>query len=84
VLWKILDGKSASEPEYCTALKDRTKDNGFIDIDIKTTEIFGRWFADITEAYDQIMPSPPKRPNKKTGHFLGSWFVADIAPKNSF
>jgi hypothetical protein len=36
VLWKILDGKSASEPEeYCTALKDRTKDNGFIEIDIR-------------------------------------------------
>ena len=54
-LWKILDGKAASEPgEYCTALKDRIKEKRFDDDDIKTVEHFGRWFADAVENYDQL------------------------------
>jgi hypothetical protein len=54
-LWKILDGKAASEPEeYCTALKDRIKEKKFDDGDIKTVEHFGRWFADAVGNYDQL------------------------------
>jgi hypothetical protein len=81
--WKILDGKSASEPEeYCTAIKDKIKDKKLIDINIKTPENFGRWFANITEVYDQMNIAAKKSEQHKLIHrYNESEFVKDIVDK---
>ena len=82
-LWKILDGRAASEPdEYCTALKDRIKTKNFDDNDIKTTEHFGRWFADTVELYKQLTNSARNSGQVKLIHLYSeNEFVKDIINK---
>ena len=82
-LWKILDGRAASEPEeYCTALKDRIKTKNFDDNDIKTTEHFGRWFSDTVELYKQLTNSARNSGQVKLIHLYSeNEFVKDIINK---
>jgi hypothetical protein len=82
-LWEILDGKAASEPEeYCTALKDRIKRKPFDDNDIKTTEHFGRWFADTVELYKQLIISAKNSEQAKLIHLYSeNEFVKNIINK---
>jgi hypothetical protein len=65
-----------------TAIKDKIKDKKFDDINIKTPENFGRWFANITEVYDQMNIAAKKSEQHKLIHLYNeSEFVKDIIDK---
>jgi hypothetical protein len=65
-----------------TAIKDKIKDKKFNDIDIKTPGNFSRWFATITEVYDQMNIAAKKSELPKLIHLYNeSEFVKDIIDK---